>query len=93
MVSHYPVDFSVAVAIRKPLGAQEDSEISSDYNRLQIDNRFVQIKAVTYFVFNGSSDHVFSGGSFFAVGSRSVDLSSTAWKKSICRSSKEGAWP
>ena len=66
---------------------ERSSDISSDQKRSQIDRTKL---LVIYLV---SSDHVFSGGSFFAAGSCCVDLLGTAWKTSLCRSSEEDAWP
>ena len=66
---------------------ERSSDISSDQKRSQIDRTKL---LVIYLV---SSDHVFSGGSFFAAGSCCVDLLGTAWKTSFCRSSEEDAWP
>ena len=66
---------------------ERSSDISSDQKRSQIDRTKL---LVIYLV---SSDHVFSGGSFFAAGCCCVDLLGTAWKTSFCRSSEEDAWP
>ena len=66
---------------------ERSSDISSDQKRSQIDRTKL---LVIYLV---SSDHVFSGGSFFAAGSCCVDLLGTAWKTPLCRSCEEDAWP
>ena len=61
------------------------------YLRIKRDHKSrEQTLSVIYLV---SSDHVFSGGSFFAAGSCCVDLLCTAWKTSFCRFSEEDAWP